>query len=195
MKSRHPGLIEILTRRAVELLDDGQWHDYEAVRAQMMKLIPPGIAWRKAEQIRLAGERQRRREGAPEMANPRRTTREIQVESGRKHMVSQMLENSRIYERDKLTSSGRPQTGGGSGRRIRMIAQPRLVKGDFQRQRAERLELEIIRLKDQIVDLRKYLVEIGHADVAERLAPETNEVLNHPNHDNSTRASLRPQRA
>ena len=40
--------------RAVELTEDGQWHDYDDIERELAKLIPPGLAMRKAERTRLS---------------------------------------------------------------------------------------------------------------------------------------------
>ena len=40
--------------RAVELCNDGGWHNYEAVIAELMRMVEPGKAMRRAERDRLA---------------------------------------------------------------------------------------------------------------------------------------------
>lgn len=43
--------------RAVELLEDGEWHDYKQVVREAAKVIPPGKALRRNEQMRQAAVR------------------------------------------------------------------------------------------------------------------------------------------
>lgn len=162
-----------LAFRAVELLGDGEWHDYEQTVRELMKLIPPGIAKRKVEARRKAGMAQRRAQGIPK-GTLRPTPVDEQVRSGKRQYVTDFLGNARIFEREKLDGH-RPKQPRQTryGPTVRMIAAPRSLNADVQRARADRLELEVVRLHDQVLDLRKYLVEIGHADAAERLAPET----------------------
>lgn len=47
-----PPVSAVLTR-AVELTEDGQWHDYADLMRELAKLVPPGKAIRKAEKNRL----------------------------------------------------------------------------------------------------------------------------------------------
>lgn len=42
-----------LTVRALELLEDGQWHDREAILRELMRLITPGVAFRVNETARV----------------------------------------------------------------------------------------------------------------------------------------------
>lgn len=55
-----PGRVSAWTARAVNVLADGEWHDGAALLREAEKLIPPGVAFRRAE-------RHRRRPGS---ANP-----------------------------------------------------------------------------------------------------------------------------
>lgn len=41
----------------MEVLQDGEWHDYVEVVREVAKVVPPGKALRKAEQLRLASAR------------------------------------------------------------------------------------------------------------------------------------------
>ena len=54
MPKRYNGgrLADPLVMRAVELLEDGEWHYVEDVLRELMKMVPPGRALRQAEQQR-----------------------------------------------------------------------------------------------------------------------------------------------
>jgi hypothetical protein len=45
-------------RRAVELLSDGEWHDYTEIVRKVAIVIPPGLAMRRSETDRIAAARQ-----------------------------------------------------------------------------------------------------------------------------------------
>lgn len=147
-----------LAQRAVDLLGDGKWHNYEKVVHQLMKLIPPGRAIRRNE-----------KERAMQNPNPRKVPLSIerQIASGQRAIVRDFLKNSN-FETDK---AGSPRAGGNFERHIRMLRPPRMADDDPWVLRRAQLEADNEMLSDQVDVLRKYLAEIGHGEVAERLAP------------------------
>ena len=109
---------EILTR-AVELTEDGQWHDYDTVAKELAKLIPPGKAMRRAEQTRLT-------QGGP--AERRLPTDDHRViETGKKAIVRGTL-RGRWFEVDPPGRHWDGQT-----RRVRLIVTPPTVMQARQR--------------------------------------------------------------
>ena len=150
-----------LARRAAELLADGEWHNYEQVFNELAKLVPPGFAIRENEKAR-------RGSGGPAARKKVRPAEEL-IESGRRMYVRDVLSNPRNYESTKATRPRDPE------RQIRMIAKPRALVLDAYSQATERLHLRLDTLQDQVDALRKYLAEIGHAEAAERLAPQEND--------------------
>lgn len=86
--------------RASELLADGEWHDYEQVREEIMPLIPAGPAHRRNEDDRLRQSRrlhpdgQRRRVQKPD---------DITIMFGQKALAREFL-NSRIYFKKRVRS-------------------------------------------------------------------------------------------
>jgi hypothetical protein len=94
-----------ILRRAVELLEGGEWHDFEAVMRELGKLVPPGVAIRRAERTR------RLATGTPERQRPRPTER--QIESGKRQIVRETISRP-DFERDPL----------GAPKRIRLLSVP-----------------------------------------------------------------------
>lgn len=42
------------SRRALEILQDGEWHDREEIIRELADMVPPGVAWRHLEKGRIA---------------------------------------------------------------------------------------------------------------------------------------------
>jgi hypothetical protein len=80
-----------LQRRAVELLGDGQWRDFETVVAELSKLVPPGQAVRKSEKIRRAAK------GAPEQRKKTRDAERL-IASGARTFAREALRESNGFE-------------------------------------------------------------------------------------------------
>ena len=89
---RHPSPIRA---RLLELLDDEEWHDYERIMAQCIKLVPPGQAYRKAEESRLAA---RQREGLPATPRKKYTDSDKVIRSGARQVVSQLIQGQKEFE-------------------------------------------------------------------------------------------------
>lgn len=101
-----------LAERAWQLMGDGEWHDYDAVTRELMKVVPPGIAVRQAEV-----DRQQRGGGRnPGWVSPPVRKQNIdplrQVATGQRTIVRQLLKNAAF----EVT-----RDAPGVGRRIRML--------------------------------------------------------------------------
>jgi hypothetical protein len=169
-----------LARRADELLGDGQWHDLESVMLQLMKLVPPGRAMRVNERERKSSTGAHYPPGTPvpERRVPR--SREQLITSGARTLVRDFLSNPKVFEVDRPGHHGNHQAS--LGRRIRMIGTLRAVRADTLRDslartqlRAEHLQARLEAEHERVAQLRKYLVEIGHEEAANRLAPDGDE--------------------
>ena len=79
--------------KAREVLLDGEWHPYEEVRAAVMRVIPPGMAIRKAESERLAEARKRSKRGRPPLTQERTVSRssDFLIEYGRSRIANDVL--------------------------------------------------------------------------------------------------------
>jgi len=40
------------TLKVLDILQDGEWHNFDEIVSECMPLVPPGVAWRKAEKNR-----------------------------------------------------------------------------------------------------------------------------------------------
>jgi hypothetical protein len=155
-----------LAARVVELLADGEWHNYEQVVRELMKVVPPGPAIRRAEQDRIASNRGHKK--ADEEIGPRvkpRGTDEL-IRSGRRAIVRAFLRNVN-YETDRPGRANRIDPE----RRIRMLRKPQAFRPYEPRSDAA-LREEVRELRLQVARMRLYLKEIGHHRAAARLAPE-----------------------
>jgi hypothetical protein len=167
-----------IARHAVELLADRKWHDLETVLRQLGVHIPPQFAVRHVERSR-----RKARPGNPTLPPParkrQRSTDEI-ITSGRRAMVLEFLRHP-IFE----ITPGRPGAVGPGGRlprKLRMVGDPtklRAMRHDPLVERSNKLEIRVAwletanhELADTVAKLRKYLVENGHEDAANRLAPD-----------------------
>lgn len=108
--------------RAVELLEDGQWHNYADLVRVLSKMVEPGRAMRRAERVRAAG-------GPPERYRAVEDYRLIQ--SGQRSIVRDFL----IKKYFEIKPPGRP-VDGGEERVIRMVRVPSRIARD--RELAER---------------------------------------------------------
>lgn len=150
-----------LARRADELLGDGEWHNYEATMRALIRLVPPGRAMRQNEHDRIGSGYGM---GPPARKQPRDTG--DMITSGARTIVRQFLE-SVAFEATPPKMPRDPE------RQIRQLGRHRALTGDPYRQQRDRLEVQLETARDQIKALRAYLVEIGHGEAADRLAPET----------------------
>jgi hypothetical protein len=89
---RHPSPIRA---KLLELLDDEEWHDYERVMAQCMKMVPPGQAYRKAEESRVGYLQRNNLEVKPRVRN---TDSDQVIRSGARQVVSQLIQGQREFE-------------------------------------------------------------------------------------------------
>lgn len=161
-----------LAIRAVELLGDGEWHSYPEVMREMAKRIPPGVAMRRAESLR-ARKRRSTDPAAPAERVKARST-EALIKSGSQDYVKNVLQNRRLYEIKPNYGAGAPRAGWIDDRKIRMIELPKWAKAQYRRptvaeyrQQAEDIE----RLRDQVANLRIYLIGLGHEKRANEIAP------------------------
>jgi hypothetical protein len=91
---RHPSPIRA---KLLELLDDEEWHDYERVMAQCMRMVPPGQAYRKAEESRVGYLQRHNREVKPRVRN---TDSDQVIRSGARQVVSQLIQGQPEFEVD-----------------------------------------------------------------------------------------------
>lgn len=75
------------TEKILEILSDGEWHNYKDVRDQAARLVPPGIAFRKAEANRV---RHYQRQGR-EVMDRKYGSRDDTVLSGQRAFVNKSL--------------------------------------------------------------------------------------------------------
>lgn len=77
------------TEKILEILSDGEWHDYKDVRDSAARLVPPGVAFRQAEANRV---RHYQRQGR-EVVERKYGSREDTVLSGQRAFVNKSLTN------------------------------------------------------------------------------------------------------
>lgn len=86
--------------RALELLADGRWQNYETVVRHLIKVIPPGKAIRTADSLRVAQARKRsRRAGLPDPGSVQRVRAhdlDRVRETGARTIIRKMLTSSRF---------------------------------------------------------------------------------------------------
>lgn len=106
--------------RVTELLEDGEWHDFEEVLAQLMKLIPPGRALRRTEAMR------RYKSDAEERQRP--FSQERQIASGKRAIAKDALAKPyiEIYPLGKVKN-----------KRVRMTELPPKVRVERSRQESD----------------------------------------------------------
>lgn len=112
----------VLLARICELLDDGAWHDYEPFLREAGKVIPPGLAHRKAETSRLTTA------GAPPERRRPASTEQI-IQWGRTAFVREML----------MTENFERHTVDGRVAQVRMVKLPGNVRYERSRRLAEHL--------------------------------------------------------
>lgn len=150
MKSPSPLLV-----KAVELLEDGEWHDYELIVRQIARVYPIGKAARLTEAARA-----RLTPGEPR-TRPLSAAR--QIESGARIKARATLLGSRAFEVDpRRVPAGRRSTGEVSTRRIRMLHVPATV--------AWLRDAPLRRIGQLITDLRLTEIEKGHEQLTQRVA-------------------------
>lgn len=103
-----------LTTRLHEILADGEWHDREPIVKELMRLAPPGEAWRMAEEVRVRSRIRRARnqltaeafaawmEAGNHELNPRPKSMEATVQTGKRAMANSaigMRATNRIEQR------------------------------------------------------------------------------------------------
>jgi hypothetical protein len=84
---------------AYELLQDGEWHDYRVIVAKCAQAIPPGVAYRKSEELRLASTRRHDAKNYrhPETRKIPRTDEQL-ITYGAMAIVRQTLSGSVMFE-------------------------------------------------------------------------------------------------
>lgn len=107
----HPGRKGEVRKRAEILLADGEWHQYERVVSQLIRLVPPGVAARRAEAMRKASSNY---EG-PEKRVRHRDLDQV-IRTGARAVVKDVLRDERAFV---VEPSGRLDDP--SVRKVRMI--------------------------------------------------------------------------
>lgn len=104
---------------AVRLLADGEWHDYAEVVRKVATAVPPAVAFRKAEAMRLARARQHGNYAMPE-ERKWQISEERQIEIGGTAIARSVLNNERLFV---IEPRGASEARGGK-KRVRMVTRP-----------------------------------------------------------------------
>lgn len=104
---------------AVKLLADGEWHDYAEVVRKVATSVPPGVAIRKAEAMRLARARQHGNYAMPE-ERKWQIPESRQIEIGAAMIARAVLANERLFV---IEPRGMSEARGGK-KRVRMVTDP-----------------------------------------------------------------------
>lgn len=170
-----------LSLAAAEILADREWHSYPAVLRELSHKVPPGVAVRRAEQLR---KKQRNDHGSPapvERVKPRET--DALIRTGARDIVKSFLANVLVFEVDKKYPRGPRPAGFVDDRKIRLIGLPRSLRPVNENRRAklersttvvnerDRLRSQNEHLRDQIASLRTLLIGLGYEDRANEIAP------------------------
>lgn len=89
---------------ALQVLSDGDWHDYRRVVSEVMRVIEPGVAMRRAEANRIATARETLRSGRIRTNSERLTSRKVQRDAaqlvlfGARSIAQEVLANSKTFE-------------------------------------------------------------------------------------------------
>lgn len=104
----------------MELLQDGKWHDYHTIVREAAKVVPPGKALRKQEQLRKAGVRGpgKHLSYTHERRAVHRSNDEL-IGFGARAIVGATLASSRIFE---IKPRGKVLPG--EKKRIRLSGKP-----------------------------------------------------------------------
>lgn len=157
-----------LAKRASELLGDGEWHNYEAVMSELMRLVPPGRALRENERIRRSQAQRRFGSTAPRQVE---RSVEFQIASGARSIVRGFLKSTKVYEFDLAGLGGtNPQIKAHNRtRQIRMVGTHRqlLTKKEYRP-----IHLRLTELGERVELLRNLLAEARAALVAHGLDEE-----------------------
>lgn len=88
-------------QKALEVLANGEWHDYLPVMRKVAKAVPPGVAYRAMETSRKVSIRTRLGLGPDDPIPERNRSREMSdaVLSGQRHVARICLGNKRRFER------------------------------------------------------------------------------------------------
>ena len=93
--------------RVCELLDDGDWHDYEWLIREAGRVIPPGKAMRQSERVRAKWD------GAPERRVRSRSDEQL-IRSGKRSILHDAISHSPAFQTRQTDH----------GREIRMVHVP-----------------------------------------------------------------------
>lgn len=109
--------------RAADLLEDGEWHDYEQVIRELAKMVPPGRALRHAEKIRKAAGngRNKNEDWNPPEQRVRARSREQIIATGARSIARSMIHHKDIEIRHLSDSHKGPK-------QIRMLRVPHSVQ-------------------------------------------------------------------
>jgi hypothetical protein len=109
--------------RAVELLEDGKWHDLDKTVRELSRLVPPGRAIRRAEQNRAQAS------GTP--TRTRQLSHERLIASGARSIAREVMRPPH-FEIDPPASTGRPANTDDGRKRVRLVQVPPRVERDRQ---------------------------------------------------------------
>lgn len=104
-------------RKLLDILSDGEWHDYEQLIQECAPMVPPGLAWRKAEQNRLKYYEREKREAEPRHYGDRTNT----ILTGQRAVIQRALVNIRKQRRMDTEYQDIPNSKRLRPTRIRLI--------------------------------------------------------------------------
>lgn len=96
-QTAHPWTLKIL-----EILANKEWHDYEAVMEEAAPLVPPGMAWRQAEENRVTYYSRRRVPTGERVRGDRNDT----IKTGQRYYVSRGIRSLRTSGRIEVEYGG-----------------------------------------------------------------------------------------
>lgn len=161
-----------MSERAVELMGDGKWHDYETIIRELAKLVPPGVALRRSEQLRQSARPST--DGAahdpnwkPPPARIRPRSTEDQISTGAR-VIARLFLGAVGFETNRPGVSG-IKVAGQPVRKIRMVRPPRRAGGDWMRRERDQARADLMELQERCVKIAELLTSLGYTAEAEEL--------------------------
>lgn len=153
-----------MAQRAVELLKDGQWHPYEVIARDLMKLVPAGRALRSLDQHR--GHAMGITAGNPVPPRIRDPGIDALIAKGQHSTVVSFLNNKSFEVNPKgMSGNGFAAREHNAKRKVRMVKEPRYAGGDPGRLERDHLRATIERLEDRLAWVERTLVDLGKEPV------------------------------
>jgi hypothetical protein len=118
-----PTPIGLARSKALELLADGEWHNYRTTLREIASAVPPGVAIRRTERAR------KRRVGAESTRKYRANNNERLIEIGALSIARDVIADASWFE---IEPRGTQQTATKKIRLIPAKVPPKGVQGDGQ---------------------------------------------------------------